>query len=198
MVFFTSNLGYSDAQQRSAPIGYLDEEARSDSSDKDVRASLRHALTPEFMNRVRMIHFDRLTPRSAERILALELEKIARRYREMHGLALVVDDSARGELIRRGFSAVFGARHLAAVLESVCNVEVAKRIRRDDRSAPEAAQATLAWLREVRAGERAFEPEEVHRRVRALARARLDYTSLLISWNPGGFSYAPERGKKSS
>jgi hypothetical protein len=57
MIFFTSNLGYSDAQQRSAAIGYLDEDARTDSSDRDVRAGLRRALTPEFMNRVRMIHF---------------------------------------------------------------------------------------------------------------------------------------------
>ena len=57
---------------------------------------------------------------------------------------------------------------------------------------------TLAWLREVRAGNRAFEPDEVHRRVRALARARLDYESLLISWTPGGFSYAPQRSGTSS
>lgn len=198
MIFFTSNLGYSDAQQRSAPIGYLDEEARSDSSDKDVRASLRHALTPEFMNRVRMIHFDRLTLRSAERILDLELRKVVRRYRDMHGLALVVDDSAREELIRRGFSSVFGARHLAAVLESICNVEVAKRIRRDDRSVPDETHATLAWLREVRAGQRVFEPEEVHRRVQAHTRARLDYAALRISWGAGGFSYDPVREDLSS
>src|SRR5262249_47212177 len=38
IVFFTSNLGYSDAQQRSAPIGYGDEESRRASSDADVRA----------------------------------------------------------------------------------------------------------------------------------------------------------------
>ena len=45
---------------------------------------------------------------------------------------------------------------------------------------------------------RAFEPAEVHRRVQALTRARLDYDTLLISWNPGGFTYAPERGENSS
>lgn len=192
LVFFTSNLGYSDVQQRSAPIGYLDDEARTDSSDKDVRAGLRRALTPEFMNRVRMVHFDRLTERSAERILELELGGIARRYEDMHGLRLVVDGSARREIIRRGFSAVFGARHLAAVLEAVCNVEVAKRIRRDDRSAPDATDATLDWLRDVRAGNRAFDPEEVKRRVRELTRARLDYSALRIGFGAGEFTYAAE------
>jgi hypothetical protein len=195
MIFFTSNLGYSDVQQRSAPIGYLDEDARTDSSDKDVRAGLRRALTPEFMNRLRMIHFDRLTRRSAERILDLELEKIARRYRDMHGLELLVDGGAREEIISRGFSAVFGARHLAAVLESVCNVEVAKRIRRDDRRDPESVEATLGWLRDVRAGRRAFDPEEVRRRVRELTRARLDYAALRVSFAGGGFSYTPEPGE---
>ncbi len=192
MIFFTSNLGYSDAQQRGAPIGYLDEDARTGSSDRDVRTGLRRALTPEFMNRVRMIHFDRLSRKSAERILDLELERIARRYLEMHGLRLLVEPAAREELIDRGFSALYGARHLAAVLESVCNVEIAKRIRRDDRSAPEQRSVLLAWLRELRAGARALDAEEMRRRVAALARARLDYDTLRIVHGPGGFEYRAE------
>ena len=53
----------------------------------------------------------------------------------MHGLRLVLDPSARGELIRRGFSPTYGARHLASTLENVCNVEIAKKVRRDDRGA---------------------------------------------------------------
>jgi MoxR-like ATPase len=110
MMFFTSNLGYSDAQQETAPIGYFDDEARHRASDRYVRRRLRHGLKPEFVNRVRMIHFDRLGRASAERILALELERIARRYREIHGIDLELDDTARDELIRRGFSPEFAAR----------------------------------------------------------------------------------------
>ena len=52
----------------------------------------------------------------------------------MHQLRIELDASARDELVARGFSPTFGARHLAATLESVCNVEIAKKIRRDDRS----------------------------------------------------------------
>jgi ATP-dependent Clp protease ATP-binding subunit ClpB len=191
MIFFTSNLGYSDVQQRSAPIGYLDEDARTVSSDRDVRAGLRRALTPEFMNRVRMIHFDRLAQKSAERILDLELHRIVRRYREVHDLTLEVDATARAELIRRGFSSVFGARHLKAVLESVCNVEVAKKIRREGRPATGNPAAAVGWLREMRAGGRAFDPEEIKRRVLDLARARLDYDTIRIAFGPGGFEYVP-------
>jgi ATP-dependent Clp protease ATP-binding subunit ClpA len=191
MIFFTSNLGYSDAQQRGTPIGYMDDDARTDSSDRDVRAGLRKALTPEFMNRVRMIHFGRLGRGSAERIFDLELDRIARRYREVHRLAVRVDPSAREELIRRGFSPHYGARHLATVLETVCNVEVAKRIRRDAHASHD-WERRLARIRELRAG-RAFDPEEILQAITEFTRAQLDYDALRITYSPAGFEYLPER-----
>lgn len=195
MMFFTSNLGYSDAQQRGKPIGYHDEGSRERVADQDVRADLRRKLRPEFVNRVRMIHFDRLTPASADRILDLELERIARRYEELHGLRLVLDPSARSELIRRGFSSVYGARRLAATLESVCNVEIAKKVRQDDRNAIGDRQQLLSWIREMRDGSRAFEAETVRQRVAELSRARLDYDRLRIVYDGERFDYRPERGE---
>jgi ATP-dependent Clp protease ATP-binding subunit ClpA len=192
MLFFTSNLGYSDAQQRSAPIGYRDELARGEATDTDIRRDLRRALKPEFVNRVRLVHFNRLTRASAERILDLELNKIVRRYRELHGLEIVLDDSAREELIRRGFSPVFGARHLAKTLDAVCNVEVAKRIRRDDASTSEDREELIAWLREMRAGDRPFAAEEVRRRVLEQAGARLAYERLRVVFVDGEFEFRPE------
>jgi MoxR-like ATPase len=189
MIFFTSNLGYSDAQQRSTPIGYLDEVARKTASDCDTRRDLRRTLRPEFVNRVRIIHFDRLTRSSAERILDLELDRIAARYREVHDLKIELHESARGELIRRGFSPAFGARHLAATLESACNVEIAKRIRRDDRDRQEDRGALVEWLRQIRSGRRVFDPEDVRRRVLELARARLEYDTIRVRYADGRFEY---------
>lgn len=193
MMFFTSNLGYSDAQQRGKAIGYLDEEARERAAERDVRADLRRRLRPEFVNRVRMIHFDRLTAASAERILDLELQRIARRYEELHGLKLVLDLSARAELIRLGFSPEFGARRLAATLESVCNVEIAKKVRHDDRGESGDRIALLDWIRQMREGSRAFDAEGVKRRVSEVARARLDYDTLRIVFRDDSFEYVPER-----
>jgi MoxR-like ATPase len=184
IVFFTSNLGYSDLQQRSAPIGYGDDAARWAVADADVRSDLRRALSPEFMNRVRMIHFARLTPASSERILDLEFARIARRYREVHDLELVLDTSARNELLVRGFSPAFGARRLAATLESVCNVAISHRIRKDD-------EALVAWLRDLRESARPFDPNEVRREVLQQVRARLDYTALRIEFRDGMFRYEP-------
>jgi MoxR-like ATPase len=191
MIFFTSNLGYSDAQQRSAPIGYLDDEARTEASDHDVHKDIRRELSPEFMNRVRIVRFGRLARASAERILALEFERLAERYRKVHGLRLTLTDPAREELLRRGFSTVFGARHLATTLEAVCNVEVSKRVRRDDRRKSFHRDALVAWLREVRAGGRTFEANEVRRRVLEQVRASLDYDALCIGFENGAFTYDP-------
>jgi MoxR-like ATPase len=191
IVFFTSNLGYSEREQRSAPIGYADDAARFASADSDVRSDLRRALSPEFMNRVRMIHFARLTAASMERILDLEFSRIARRYLEVHDLELVLDDTARRELLARGFSPSFGARRLAATLESVCNVAISHRIRRDDRRGAKDSEAIVAWLRDLREGTRPFDPNEVRREVLAQVRARLDYRALAIRFVDGAFTYEP-------
>ena len=192
LVFFTSNLGYSDAQQRSAPIGYADDDARRQTADADVRAELRRALSPEFVNRVRLIHFNRLSQASAERILDLEFERVARRYREVHDLEVVLDAGARDELLRRGFSPVFGARRLAATLESVCNVAISQRIRRDDRRGSTDRGAVVARLRELREGKRPFDPNAIRREVLAQVRADLGYTRLRIAFRDEAFVYEPE------
>jgi MoxR-like ATPase len=192
IVFFTSNLGYSEIQQHTAPIGYGGETGQWAAADADVRSNLRRALSPEFMNRVRMIHFGRLTQASAERILDLEFERIARRYREVHELELVLDATARRELLARGFSPAFGARRLTATLESVCNVAISQRIRHDDNRGPKDSEALIAWLRDLRLGNRPFDPNDVRREVLAQVRARLDYAALRIAFRDGAFVYEPE------
>ena len=192
IVFFTSNLGYSDVQSRSAPIGYGEEDARRAYVDSDVRADIRRALSPEFMNRVRMIHFGRLSSESAERILDLEFARIARRYREVHDLELLLDPAARRELLARGFSPGLGARRLATTLESVCNVAISQRIRRDDKRLPPDRDALVQRLRALRDEARIFDPNELRREVLGHVRARLDYRSLRIAYRDGAFSYEPE------
>jgi hypothetical protein len=192
LVFFTSNLGYSETQARGGPIGYADESTRQANVDADVRTDLRKALSPEFMNRVRMIHFGRLTATSAERILDLELDRISRRYREVHDLELRLDPSGRREILARGFSPSFGARRLAATLESVCNVAISQRIRRDDRRGATDRDALLEWLRALRRDARPFDPNEVRGQVLSNVRAKLDYASLRIAFRDGAFVYEPE------
>jgi hypothetical protein len=144
------------------------------------------------MNRVRMIHFGRLTAASAERILDLEIERIARRYREVHDLELRLDPSGRREILARGFSPSFGARRLAATLESVCNVAISQRIRRDDRRGATDGEALLDRLRALRRDARPFDPNELRGDVLSHVRARLDYAAIRIAFREGAFVYEPE------
>jgi ATP-dependent Clp protease ATP-binding subunit ClpA len=188
-MFFTSNLGYSDAQQGTRVIGYLDDEARQVVDDQGVRRSLREQLKPEFINRVRTVHFNRLGQDSVERVLDLEFDRIARRYRDLHGLQLVLDGTARAELIRRGFSASFGARHLASTLEAACNVDIAKKILQENRAPLENRTSLIGWLREIRSGKRVFKADEVRERVMGLARAEVGYGALRIGFRDGAFVY---------
>jgi len=191
LIFFTSNLGYSDAQQEAAMVGFVDGEQRETVEGQDIRRELRRALKPEFVNRVRLIHLDRLKRESAQRILVLEFDKIARRYEEVHGLQLTLGADAREELIRRGFSDAFGARRLAAILESACNVEIAKKIRNEDRASNDDRAQLIDWLREVRDGQRPYDAEEVRRRVLDLARVQPGYRGLSIGYDGENFTYSP-------
>lgn len=192
IVFFTSNLGYSDAQQGARPIGYGDEQDQRAAADGVVRRGMRQALRPEFINRVRTVHFSRLGRASAERILELELEKISKRYRDVHGLFVELHESAREELIRRGFSESYGARHLASTLETICNVDIAKKIRRDDRSDQGDRLKLIGWLREIRGGARPFTVDEIKRRVLQHTRAELEYNTLIITYREGQFAFETE------
>lgn len=191
MIFFTSNLGYSDAQQEAATVGFVDGEQRETVEAQDIRRELRRALKPEFVNRVRLIHLERLKHESAERILGLEFDKIARRYKEVHELRLTLDADARAELIRRGFSHTFGARRLGATLESVCNVEIAKKIRNEDGASNDDRAKLIDWLREVRDGQRPYDAQEVRRRVLDLARVQPGYRGLSIGFDGEDFTYVP-------
>ena len=191
LIFFTSNLGYSEAQQEAAMVGFVDGEQRETVKEQDIRRELRRALKPEFINRVRLIHLERLNRESAQRILGLEFDKIARRYEEVHGLQLTLDADAREELIRRGFSEAFGARRLGATLESVCNVEIAKKIRNEDRASNDDRAQLIDWLREVRDGQRPYDAEEVRRRVLDLARVQPGYRGLSIGYDGENFTYEP-------
>ena len=110
-------------------------------------------------------------------------------YREMHRLELQLTSAARAKLIDRGFSPDFGARHLGATLERVCNVEVAKKLRRDDARSPADRGALVDWLREIRSGQRAFDLDEVKQRVLGATRTRLPYDTVRVDFRDGEFFY---------
>jgi hypothetical protein len=192
LLFYTSNIGYRPGAASGHPIGFGDEEAASEAYQAELGRELKKALSPEFINRLRVLRFRHLGRSSIEKIFDLEFEKIAARFRELHEIELVATSAAKEALIARGYSREYGARHLAGVLHDLCNVAVSKMIRADDRARARGAESALAYLREIKEGERAFDPEEARARVRRAARARLSYTRIVVDAEGERILYRPE------
>jgi ATP-dependent Clp protease ATP-binding subunit ClpA len=156
---------------------------------QEVRRDLRRALSPEFVNRLRVVHFEHLDAPAIDRIFDLELARIERRFREVHGLSLEISAAARQEILRRGYSHDHGARHLRARVESLVNVEVSRKIKGDELERRPGAARLLRYLRELKQGKRVFDLNEVRTRVMKQARARISYRRLVVNFTDGEFTY---------
>ncbi len=89
-------------------------------STEEIRSKVMDALQthfpPEFLNRVDdLIIFDRLGKEELKQIVTLELANLSVRFAEKD-MSLTLTDSAKAELVNRGFDAVYGARPLRRTL----------------------------------------------------------------------------------
>jgi hypothetical protein len=191
LLVYTSNLGYSKLQQSSDPIGFGDSDARAQYERRELLGDLKKELSPEFINRTRIVHFQSLSERSIQKIFDLELNKIASRYRRVHGLELVVSDEARNQLISQGFSPEYGARHVGRVLNQICNVGVSKKLRHDSRrnSQDHESRGLLAYIQEARKEERITDLDMLHRKVMERTRAKVSYMRVTVDYADGRFQY---------
>ena len=89
----------------------------SDEIRRKVMDALQTHFPPEFLNRVDdLIIFDRLGIEELKQIVTLELTKLSARFAEKD-MTLTLTDSAKTELVNRGFDAVYGARPLRRTLQ---------------------------------------------------------------------------------
>jgi MoxR-like ATPase len=188
---FTSNLGYSEIERQARPIGYG---ARRNGAGRRRAAArdLRRGLPPEFLSRLKVIHFEPLTRPSAERILALEVGRIAARYRSRRGVDLLVTRAASEAIVEQGFSEEEGARHLVDRADRVLNVEVSLRLRPRPEPLSDAGRRLLDRIREARRGERAVDEEALRTDVEREARGRRRAGRLVVDWSQGRFIYQVE------
>jgi hypothetical protein len=189
MIFYTSNIGYSDQRQGGGPMGFGDEEARDRSNRSYIEAQIRKGLSPEFLNRVHLIHFEHLTRDAVDEIYDLELAKIRERYRAAQHLEIRVTERARRELMTLGYNRDFGARNLAKVLNRWVNIEVSKVLKRDEDRRPGDVTPALQLIREMREGKRPFDADEVHATVEDCSRIRVPYSRLTIDARDDEFLY---------
>jgi ATP-dependent Clp protease ATP-binding subunit ClpC len=108
VLVMTSNLGAARARRG---IGFTAGEPAA--ADDRMRAAVREAFLPEFLNRIdETVTFHALAPEHVERIAAIICERVAERLRTERGIELTVDSELVAQLARDGFDDEFGARPL--------------------------------------------------------------------------------------
>jgi ATP-dependent Clp protease ATP-binding subunit ClpB len=107
VVIMTSNLGSQHILENTNP----------EQREAAVIEALRSHFRPEFLNRIdETLLFDRLCEADLERIVEIQLGKLAKRL-ETKKLQLTLSPEARALLIREGYDPVYGARPLKRVIQ---------------------------------------------------------------------------------
>ena len=122
VIIMTTNAGASAIKNESS-FGF--QTGESDNSYEQMKTRVKEQIEkyfrPEFLGRLdELIVFQYLTKADFEEIVNFEVNKICRRLAD-HGYQLLLTDSARALLIKRGSDEDFGARPLRRAIES--NIE---------------------------------------------------------------------------
>ncbi|HEY5982972.1 MAG TPA: ATP-dependent Clp protease ATP-binding subunit [Anaerolineales bacterium] len=123
IIVMTSNIG-ADLIKKQTSLGFqmkrdeaLEEQLSYDDMRKKLNDSLKHSFRPEFINRLDgVVIFRSLNKDDIERIVSLELDKVAERLKE-HNLTLTATPAALSALAEQGYDAEFGARPLRRVIQ---------------------------------------------------------------------------------
>jgi ATP-dependent Clp protease ATP-binding subunit ClpA len=119
IIIMTSNIG-SEYIAKMAPLGFVKEEKESHQSLKEkVLEVLKEKFRPEFLNRIdEIIIFNYLGEKEIQKIVEIELEKVAKRLLKK-GIKINVLKSAKTLLAKKGFDKNLGARPLKRVIQKL-------------------------------------------------------------------------------
>ncbi|MDP2909725.1 MAG: AAA family ATPase [bacterium] len=118
IIIMTSNVGSEHIAQMGA-LGFLGgtEEGERESLKGKVMESLKENFKPEFINRIdEIVIFNYLAKKEIEKIVDLEIDKVARRL-EGKGIKIKVSEDARRVIAEEGFDSNLGARPLKRVIQ---------------------------------------------------------------------------------
>lgn len=97
-------------------------------SEEEIRAAVKHAFKPEFINRLDdVIIFDALEPEQLRGIVDIQLKQLTKRLADRR-LTLEVDDGAREWLAQRGYDPAYGARPLRRLIQQAIGDTLAKEL----------------------------------------------------------------------
>ena len=119
ILILTTNAG-ADAIKNESSFGFQkpDDDSSYDSMKQRVNEKIEKVFRPEFLNRVDdVIVFKHLTIEDLKDVIDIELSKVRLRLGE-RGMKLVLTDSAKTLLIKKGSDTDFGARPLRRAIEN--------------------------------------------------------------------------------
>lgn len=121
IVIMTSNIG-SHLIQKSGPLGFgqESEDPVRQQMEEKVGEALKGHFRPEFLNRIdETIVFDYLSKEEIAQIVELELEKLARRLKQVKGIDIRFSARVKNHLAEVGFDRDLGARPLKRKIQSL-------------------------------------------------------------------------------
>ncbi len=129
VIIMTTNIGAKCLTEHTSPLGFA--AGAQIAVPETVRAELKKALRPEFLNRVDEIAvFSPLGIAETEQICRIMLEDLKKRTAEC-GVELEVTDAAVSELSRLGHSEQYGARNLYRTIVRCVEDRIAEKMLND-------------------------------------------------------------------
>lgn len=130
-IAFTSNLGYSDIRgNKQVNMGFSSNNKFDELNARksQIENKILNYFSPEFINRVNIVHFDYLSKDAIDSIFDLEFEKINGRFKSNFDLNLEITYEAKKDLINKGYSMEYGARFLRSTLENKINRPLSNKV----------------------------------------------------------------------
>lgn len=130
IVIMTSNIGSRQLKDFGRGIGFgsQDRSADGDYARGVVQKALKHAFSPEFLNRIDdIVMFNALSKSDIYKIIDIELKSLFKRVNEL-GLLITISDSAKEFITEKGFDPQYGARPLKRAIQKYLEDELAEVI----------------------------------------------------------------------
>ena len=130
IIIMTSNIGTRELKDFGVGVGFMN--IQNGDTKENSRAVIQKALNkhfaPEFLNRVdEIINFDQLDMSAIVSIVDLELAQVLKRTKEM-GYTLIMENSAKEFLAKKGYDVQFGARPLKRAIQNHIEDELSELI----------------------------------------------------------------------
>jgi ATP-dependent Clp protease ATP-binding subunit ClpB len=119
VLIMTSNLGSREIQSA---------EGNEAQAKEAVMQILRDYFKPEFLNRIDdIVVFKQLSRENISQIIDVQLERLRAMLKE-RGVEIVLDDSAKDLLVKKGYDPTFGARPLKRAIQSLIQNPLAVKL----------------------------------------------------------------------